>query len=226
MVNKLLNFLFEFNDTSQEPEAKFLSRFNGYNNGTISAQQEPRDCVLVLDCSGSMGHDDWPPNRLEGAKEASRSFCSRLASENPESRVAIVSYGSSATRHCKLTPVKRVAEIDMAIEGIFVSGWTNIRAGLSKARRILSGSNGQCQVVLLSDGENTARDPSWQARLLRRKAIIECVGIGGSPEDVDEQLMREIASEYPDGSKRYRWIGDKGRLVEHFQQLAGRISKT
>ena len=53
-----------------------------------------------------------------------------------------------------------------------------------------------------------------------------CIGIGGTPHDVDESLMRDIASEYPDGSKRYRWIGDKERLAQHFHCLAGRITRS
>jgi len=60
---------------------------------------------------------------------------------------------------------------------------------------------------------------------LRDIATVECVGIGGTPEEVDEDLLRYIASSYPDGSKRYRWIGDRKRLVEHFHNLAGGITR-
>jgi len=31
---------------------------------------------------------------------------------------------------------------------------------------------------------------------------------------------------FPDGRKRYRWIGDKKDLIEHFKVLAGRIRRT
>ena len=54
---------------------------------------------------------------------------------------------------------------------------------------------------------------------------------GGTAREIiwrveSEEVLREIASERSDGSKRYRWIGDKERLVRHFERLAGRISRT
>ena len=61
--------------------------------------------------------------------------------------------------------------------------------------------------------------------LTAQTGVPGCIGIGGAPHDVDEPLMKHIASEYPDGSKRYRWIGDKERLAQHFHCLAGRITR-
>jgi len=65
----------------------------------------PRDCVLVLDRSGSMATDDWKPSRLDGAKAAAQAFAGKLAQEEPLAQVAILSYGSQATSHCLLTSV-------------------------------------------------------------------------------------------------------------------------
>ena len=81
-------------------------------------------------------------------------------------------------------------------------------------------------MVLLSDGHNnTGPDPRPIAHRLKRSAVIECIGIGGSPSDVDEELMKDIASAYPDGTKRYRWIGDPERLEEAFIELAVGITR-
>ena len=77
-----------------------------------------------------------------------------------------------------------------------------------------------CDPASLGDG---ARD---SIRRNRHRAINRiCVGIGGKPTDVNEKLLKSIASKYPDSSPRYRWIGDKKGLVQHFHQLAGRITR-
>ena len=55
---------------------------------------------------------------------------------------------------------------------------------------------------------------------------IDCVGIGGEPSDVDEPLLRAIASFHADGvTPRYAFIGDKSNLIEKFEELAGRITR-
>ena len=185
----------------------------------------PRDCALVIDASGSMQSTDWKPSRSEGAKEAAKTFCQRLATEQPDARVAVIAYGSRARVFCKLTRARDLTKISRAIDAIGGLGSTNIKAGLKQAHDILRDQCPICQVIFLSDGHNTEQDPKPVADALKEFAVIECVGIGGSPQDVDEELMKYIASEHPDGSKRYRWIGDKERLVKHFHNLAGRIRR-
>ncbi len=185
-----------------------------------------RDAVLVIDTSGSMQQTDWKPSRLEAAKEAAKAYVQRLATEEPDSRVAIISYSQRARVVCGLSTVRASNALGHAIDSITSIMWTNITSGLEKARRLLRGSPTVCQVVLLTDGHhNTGSKPEPVAGQLRRNAIIECVGIGGSPSDVDEASLKEIASSHPDGTKRYRWIGDTERLVEHFHNLAGRITR-
>ena len=125
-----------------------------------------------------------------------------------------------------LTEARRYDEIAARIDKAEINGATNITAGLKRAYKILAGTTGEWQVVLLSDGHhNTGSYPDAISDRLRKRAVIDCVGIGGNRHDVDEGLLKYIASEYPDGSKRYRWIGDKERLVKHFHNLAGRITK-
>ncbi len=198
---------------------------SGMQFATTQPVCEQRNSVLVIDASGSMMDDDWPPSRLGAAKEAARAFYSRLANEDPHARVAIVGYGCNAKVYRPLTEAQNTSELGAAIDRIDSLGSTNIRAGLNEAFQILRRAHGTCDVVLLSDGHNTGRNPKPIAKDLKQRAVISCVGIGGSPDAVDEELMKWMASEYPDGSKRYRWIGDKERLVQHFHKLAGRITR-
>ena len=185
---------------------------------------QPRNGVLVIDASGSMYATDWPPTRLGAAQQAAKTFVKRLLSEEADARVAVVAYGSDAVLLCDLTPVKSHSKLDQSIDSICDMGCTNITAGLEIAYDLLEHSQRNGQVVLLTDGcHNTGPDPKPISDKLRECAIVECIGIGGSPANVDEKLLRYLASRYPDGSKRYRWIGDKQNLVRHFHNLAGRI---
>lgn len=188
---------------------------------------ETRNCVLVLDASGSMLDNDWKPSRLAAAKEAANTFCDRLQKEQPNASVAIVAFGDGSKIHCNLTKAFEFAKLSKAIDRIRCLGATNMQAGCQSARNILVRYIGtESQVVLLTDGHNTGRSPKEIAKELRQFAVIESVGIGGSPADVDEELLKEISSAYPDGTKRYRWIGDKEKLVEHFHNLAGGITRS
>lgn len=186
----------------------------------------PRDCVLVLDASGSMDMDDWPPTRLDAAKDAAKAFVQRLADEQPDARVGIVAYGTYSQFTRGLTEASRTWAINKAIDSIRDLGATNITAGLRTALQALGRPAGQCQVVLLTDGHhNEGVGPEKVARKLREIAVLESVGIGGRPRDVDERLLKDISSAYPDGSKRYHWIGDRKQLVQHFHKLAGGLKR-
>ena len=97
----------------------------------------PRDCVLVLDASGSMLANDWKPSRLGAAKEAAQELCLRLSREESDARVAIVAYGSDASALCALTSVTEDDVWKPAIDEIDCMGGTNIHAGLKEATRLL-----------------------------------------------------------------------------------------
>lgn len=214
VLNSMVNWVLPRTQSEPEPELPVMRR------------EGPRDCALVLDVSPSMEAKDWKPTRLAGAQNAAKTYCARLGSEEPEARVAIISYGGRATACRSLTPAYDQPSLVSGIESMSVIGSTNITAGLQAAHKLLEGSPRPCQVVLLTDGEhNKGVGPRGIAGVLRQYATLEIVGIGGSPADVNESLLREIASAYPDGSKRYRWIGDPERLEEHFHRLAGGLSR-
>ena len=87
--------------------------------------------------------------------------------------------------------------------------------------RDLSG-NIQGHIVLLTDGDHNCpgfpRD--WANRLKGSGVIIDCIGIGGSPSDVNEHLLRDIASIDESGRPRYRFIADSDSLLLEFREMA------
>ena len=138
-----------------------------------------RDAVLVIDASPSMLTADWPPSRLEAAQVAASAFVKRLFANEAESRVALVAYAGNATVVFGLLPSLFFYQITAAIAGITPRQATNITAGLEAAAEILKSSEREQQVVLLSDGfHNHGPKPRSIAASLRRRATLECVGIG------------------------------------------------
>ncbi len=78
------------------------------------------------------------------------------------------------------------------------------------------------RIIMLTDGEyNQGGCPITTASKLKKSGvIIDCIGIGGSPDDVDEATLKQIASRNPDGSIRYCFIGDQQQLIQKYQTLA------
>lgn len=186
----------------------------------------PRDAVLAIDASGSMTSRDWKPSRMKAAREGASEFVERMAREQPDSRIAIVAYGDVGQLVIPLTPAYERAQLQAAIDSIPGQGGTDMTSGLEIALDLLMYSGRPGQVVLLTDGfHNGNCSPEPVADQLKQYAVIDCIGIAGSPGSVDERLLRYIASTNSDGSKRYRWIGDKQQLVQHFRDLAGRIAR-
>lgn len=81
------------------------------------------------------------------------------------------------------------------------------------------------RIILLTDGEhNTGSCPLKVAsRLKNAGVLIDCIGIGGTPTDVDEQLLNTIASRNSDGTIRYCFIGDQQALIRKYETLARHI---
>ncbi len=184
-------------------------------------ERQHNTAVLVIDTSASMSDADWPPSRLRAAQDAARKFTRRLHRDSPDTRVGIITFSGTARVVAKLTPAADLARLTRSIDSAAVESSTNITAGLRKAESLLKRVGGPCHIILLTDGVHYARpQPHKAASRLRSVGTLETVGIGGSPADVDEELLKEIASARPDGSKRYRWIGDGEELVKHFECLA------
>ncbi len=83
----------------------------------------------------------------------------------------------------------------------------------------------QKRIIFLSDGEHIHNSsPLPVATALKNSGvIIDCIGIGGTAANVDEAMLKAIASRNPDGSIRYSFIGDKQQLIKKYQTLASHI---
>ncbi len=81
------------------------------------------------------------------------------------------------------------------------------------------------RIIMLTDGEhNGDGDPVQVAhRLKKAGVIIECIGIAGSPNEVDEVMLKRIASRDEAGKPRYCFIGDTSSLIRKYKSMANQI---
>ena len=185
-------------------------------------------CELLLDASPSMEDDDYPPSRFAAAKQAATRFLETCVEQTPDALVGVIFYSESATVAAPLLPAKaQLQQLRRAIGGGEIDSSTNIGAGLIAAERefFSAGPEISPTVVLLTDGHsNTGPEPVPIASRLKERGIrLDIIGIGGSPSQVNESELKQMAS-ILDGQLRYWFIRDKITLVRKFEALAlGRL---
>lgn len=198
-----------------------------FSTPTVPNSSLPRDTIKVFDVSGSMGSSDYPPTRLDGGILAAIEYINARVEQCPDDRIAVVSFNDAAQLVLPPTPITHRDTIIRAIRRLTAAGGTDIAEGLRAAIDIFDNepeSNHLRHVNLLTDGQGGK--PLKIASKLKEQydAVIDVVGIGGSPCDVNEFLLRKLATTDPDGFCHYRYIKDPETLSEHYRQLAKGIT--
>ena len=205
---------------SGSPSQVILARETARRSYTVGGQRE--HCTLVTDHSGSMGEMyDGRMNKLEAAIRADIALIVEKAQLDSHDEIGLVVFDDQAEVIHSLAPLHshRVSLIKAA-ESCTVSGGTDIREGLDKAAGLFNwSSNGIVRrIVLLTDGHGG--HPLSLARDLKsRGVIIDVVGVGPNPRQVDEKLLRKVAS-VVQGELRYRFITDSRTLCRTYAGLA------
>lgn len=189
----------------------------------LKAQYYPQDIVGVI-CFGGNAKLLRPPARLNnGINDLSKSL------ENVH-----VSYGTNFTAALKIaedcffgrysfmkntSASKRLLEFmtKLFYESVpntyLTQGKSNVNKRVTK------------RIIMLTDGEHNAPECPVKVatRLKNASVLIDCIGIGGSPCNVDEKLLKEIASRDRNGQIRYCFIGDKQLLIKKYESLSHHI---
>lgn len=119
----------------------------------LEQTKEGVNVVLVIDNSGSMQAEDYPPNRLESAKKSAEIL---LDSLQPKDNAGIVTFETGATTAAYLSPYKDKV-IDKLRDILPREGKTAIGDGLSLGIDMATSvPNKKKVVILLSDGVNNA----------------------------------------------------------------------
>ena len=174
--------------------------------------QEGIDILLAIDVSGSMGIEDFKPNRLEAAKEVAKNFIKQRKSD----RIGLVVFSGEAFSKTPLTGdhdllLQDIGSLNLSmIENL----GTAIGSALAVSTNRMRDSKSKSKVIiLLSDGQNTAGEinPLTAAKLAEAFHIkIYTLGIGKSGrvpfgkdpfgrtayvyDYLDETVLKEIAN--------------------------------
>ena len=123
---------------------------------------------------------------------------------------------------CPINAYKR--QIILALQSLSIQGGTDINEGLKVASDAFNWSRDDVvrRIVLLTDGHGG--HPIRTAEALKSQGVvIDVIGIGERPSEVNEKLLRKVASVI-EGEVRYRFIKDQQTLVAHYTQLANKTA--
>ena len=185
--------------------------------GICWPKHQALDIVLVLDASSSM-----EGAKLQAALAAVRGFLGAARLAPGADQAALVTFADTATVVQGLT--SDAALMEAAVGKVTTGLGTRIDRGLTAALDLLAvgGRGGQAQpvVVLLSDGrQDLALDEARAAGRRARDGGVEVYTVGLS-QDVDADLLRELASQ-PD---HFVPAADAADLSAVYADIAGRLT--
>jgi Mg-chelatase subunit ChlD len=224
-MNKMNSFLI-----NMESGHRFDDWLNNDRDNKISPDKPPSlregtaattATMLVLDVSWSMEESDFKPTRLGGAKKAAKGFLDAARRNNPNQLVGVTSFSGRAREEASPTVVGReYSALKRALDGMSCDSSTNIEAGLNLARKAIKRAGAAVNsIVLLTDGEPNEGNAEAAAKRVKSNGIeLNIIGIGGSPADVNEPLLKQMAS-VVDGERRYWFIRNVPDLVKRFEVL-------
>lgn len=175
--------------------------------GDLSAEESaafavnPLDVVLVLDCSGTMERANHRNGKilLSYAQDAAVMFCDTLFSLNPNSRVSVVQYETTASVVSGFVGASSQNALETQIRGIRLGNRTNTGGGYALANRLLDEGRreGVNRVVLmLSDGQANegAADPLayavGQGMSAAERGRVYTIGLVGGLNESEKRYTR------------------------------------
>jgi len=203
---------------------------SNWTPNTTLVSKEAVDVMLLIDTSGSMGANDYKPNRLAAAIEAAQMFTQRKVTQNYNDRVGVIGFGGGASlAHPLDSDLDKVAA-SIAKLSITHSG-TMIGTALHAAQNELARHKGKKRaIVLLSDGGDDY-DTSQPVKVAASLGGIKVFTIGIGTEAggmaklphgqqkvyLNAQLLRQIAA--ATGGK-YLYAPDVPQLQKIYLELA------
>lgn len=196
----------------------------------INEKVEGIDIMLLLDISGSMESDDYPPSRLEVAK----SNAIRFIKGRKQDRIGLVLFAAEALSYSPLTLDHSylIRQVNQVSFGMIAPQGTAMGEALAAGiNRMEYSENGSKVMILLTDGANNAGQisPVSAAQLASEKGIrTYAIGMGrrtvsktadSNPQlpDLDEYTLQKIAE--LTGGNFYR-ASDPTRIQQIFTEIS------
>jgi Mg-chelatase subunit ChlD len=194
-----------------------------FDNGR-SQNPQREHTFLVLDISTSMRERyDHRLTKLQAAQRAGISLVLEKHRIDPQDYIGLIRFTDTAKVVIDLSPLSSHKQrIIDAIQSLTAGGNTDIETGLLLSKKRFTWNDRQVvrRIVLLTDGHGG--NPLATANELKSNGVvIHVIGIGETPETVDESLLRQIASTV-DGRIDYHFAKDSQTLIRQFTHLAGK----
>lgn len=199
------------------------------------------DIMMTIDVSTSMLSEDLKPNRLEAAKDVAAQFINGRPNDN----IGLTIFAGESFTQCPLTVDHEVLlNLFKNVQCGLVKDGTAIGLGIANAVTRLKDSKAKSKVIiLLTDGTNNAGavSPLTAAAIAKQFGIrIYTIGVGTNgeapypfqtamgiryqniPVEIDEQVLREIASTA--GGEYFRATSNS-KLKEVYEEI-DKLEKT
>ena len=190
----------------------------------VKAQNYPNDQIgiVIFGTDAELLHE--PVNLANGSKSLLRSL-TRL----PDMGYTNIAAALELAENCLFGKPKSNIKKTVKNKATGFLSWLFYDQPYKQSHHIsenISSNNCLRRIILLTDGDyNEGDSPMPIARRLKDKGVmIDCIGIGGSPAEVNEADLKEIASRNPDDdSVRYCFVGDQQDLIRKYESLAHHI---
>ena len=182
--------------------------------GQVAAPGSAECTWLVIDTSSSMleGYEG-ATSKIDAAGLAAQAFIVNKCQTDPHDHVGVIAFTSKAR---VITPMCALGDnrphLIQSVRQLGANGGTD----LGNAMRFAVAQFGPSpagvthRVVFITDGQGGDPTPSAEA-FKASGGVIDCIGIGATPKDVDERLLRRAASVI-NGQSRYVFAKDMATL--------------
>ena len=192
-----------------------------------TGQRTDFDFVLAIDASSSMLADDYIPNRMGAAKDASKIFVDSLG--EVETKVGILYFGGVV--YTAIRPTNDLEAIKDAIDSIQTStaGGTAIGDAIIASNNLFVPTDRGKVIILLTDGQSNIGTPPLETinYTIENNIVINTIGIGTQEggrffnlsilSRLDEETLGMIAERT--GGKYFK-VETEDELRDVYRQLA------
>lgn len=189
-----------------------------------SSQQLPGDhrvqdesLIIMVDRSPSMEERCGLHSKLGAAQRAIAALVDQRLERGAHDSLALITFDTSACVALPFTPTSTgYNRIRRAVKSIDIGNGTDIATPLVAAASLLPKAP-ECPVhaILLTDGQGG--EPLLAAAALKECGVIlQTIGVGQTPNDVDEPILKAVASTL-NGKVLYKFLRDGGELIEYFR---------
>ncbi|WZO96810.1 vWA domain-containing protein [Isosphaeraceae bacterium EP7] len=182
----------------------------------ISTERKPTTIVLVVDHSGSMGHE----SRIDGMKRAVGTFLEGLPAG---SRVAVVAFSTEVRVVCPFTTDFKA--VKASVDELEPFGATSFFDAVDRAVELLGDETGRRAVLALTDGIDTSstRRPESVVERARKFGLpVHTLGLGDERQ-IAVDLLKAISEETRGQAYLARQVD---QLKSIYEELAKRLGSS